>query len=274
MITFKKITINSKAGLVLINYSHAILDQEIQNNGGCLEAAGPDRERLLQPITWPIYLPCTTAQGQYHCASNIISNSHPFHSKWVDPPIPEIQQFQYFTMNIRGQGHGWGQSLKSQCKCKHPINSHPFRSMSTGPPIAEIQHFQNLTLKIQGQCYTRRPHSRYNTLSTHITFVRCRWALTFLSIAIKNLTWKIQGQGHGWGERWKSHHGSNILSTHIPFVPSQSAIPFLWYSIFRLWPWKSKVKVMGEANIESHNMGPTSYQLTSLSFHVNLPSHS
>ena len=43
----KKITIKSKAGLVLINYSHAILGQEIQNNGGCLEAAGPGRERLL-----------------------------------------------------------------------------------------------------------------------------------------------------------------------------------------------------------------------------------
>ena len=37
-------------------------------------------KRLLQPITWLIYLPCTTAQGQYHCASNIISNSHPFRS--------------------------------------------------------------------------------------------------------------------------------------------------------------------------------------------------
>ena len=152
MIPFKTIIIKSKAGLVLINYSHAILDQEIQNNGGCLEAAGPDRERLLQPITWPIYLPCTTAQGQYHCASNIISNSHPFHSKWVDPPIPEIQQFQYFTMKIQGQAHGWGQSLKSQCKC-------------------------------------------------------------------------------------------NILSTRIPFVPCQRALPFLRYSIFKIWPWKSKVKV-------------------------------
>ena len=48
VITFKKITIKSKAGLVLINYSHAILDQEIQNNGGCPEASGPDRERFLQ----------------------------------------------------------------------------------------------------------------------------------------------------------------------------------------------------------------------------------
>ena len=176
---FKKITIKSKAGLVLFNYSHAILNQEIQNNGGCLEAAGPDRERLLQPITWPIYVPCTTAQGQYHCASNIISNSHPFHSKWVDPPIPEIQQFQYFTMKIQGQGHGWGQSLKSQCKC-------------------------------------------------------------------------------------------NILSTRIPFVPCQQALPFLRYSIFKIWPWKSKVNVISE----SHIVGTKPYQLISLSFNVDEPSHS
>ena len=66
------------------------------------------------PITWPMYLPCTVAQGQSHCASNIISNSHPFHSNWVDPPIPETQQFQYFTLKIQGQGYWWGQSWKSK----------------------------------------------------------------------------------------------------------------------------------------------------------------
>ena len=30
---------------------------------------------------------------------------------------------------------------------------------------------------------------------------------------------------------------------------------------------------MGEATVQSHNVGLTSYQLTSLSFHVNRPSH-
>ena len=59
----------------------------------------------------------------------------------------------------------------------------------------------------------------------------------------QNLTIKIQGQGHGWGECWKSQSGCNILSIHIPFVPCQSALPFLRYSIFKIWPWKSKVKV-------------------------------
>ena len=67
-----------------------------------------------------------------------------------------------------------------------------------------------------------------------------------------NLTMKIQGQSHGWGQSWKSQSGCNILSTHIPFVPCQSALPFLRYSIFKILPWKSRVKVMGDVDIESH----------------------
>ena len=90
----------------------------------------------------------------------------------------------------------------------------------------------------------------------------------------QNLTLKFKGQGHGWGHSSKSQCGSNILSTHIPFVPCQSALPFLTYSIFKIWPWKSRVKVMGEVTIQSHNVGLTSYWLTSLLFHVNRPSHS
>ena len=90
----------------------------------------------------------------------------------------------------------------------------------------------------------------------------------------QNMTLKIKGQGHGWGHSSKSQCGSRILSTHIPFVPYQSALPFLWYSIFKILPWESRVKVMGEVTVESHNVGLTSYRLTSLSFHVNRPSHS
>ena len=90
----------------------------------------------------------------------------------------------------------------------------------------------------------------------------------------QNLTLKIQGQGHEWGESWKPQHGSNILSTHIPFIPCQSAIPFLRYDFFKIWPWKSKVNAMVEVKVQSNKVGVTSYRLTSLSFHVNRPSHS
>ena len=84
----------------------------------------------------------------------------------------------------------------------------------------------------------------------------------------QNLTLKIKGQSHGWGHSSKSQCGSNIISTHIPFVPCQSALPFLRYSIFEIWPWKWRVKVMGEVTFQSHNVGLTCYRLISLSFHV------
>ena len=86
----------------------------------------------------------------------------------------------------------------------------------------------------------------------------------------RNLTFKIQGQSHSS----RSHDRYNTLSTHIPFIPCGSALPFLRCSYLKNWPWKSKVKVMGEVKVRSsHNVSLTSYRLTSLSYHVNLASH-
>ena len=134
------------------------------------------------PITWPIYLPCTMAQGQSHCASNIISNSHPFHSKWVDPPFLSYSNFNILPskpkVKVMGEVKVWSHnvSLKS-------INSHPFRSMSIGHPIPEIWFFQNLTLKIQGQGHGRGENCKSqhgsNILLTHIPFVPCQSAIPF-----------------------------------------------------------------------------------------------
>ena len=47
MITFKNITLKSKAGLALINYCHAILDQEIQNNQWWLSGSSRSRQRKI-----------------------------------------------------------------------------------------------------------------------------------------------------------------------------------------------------------------------------------
>ena len=110
---------------------------------------------------------------------------------------------------------------------------------------------------------------RRTSLSFHVNRPSHSWDTTFSSFDLEN------PRSKSW-KRWtlKSQHGSNILSTLISFVPCQSALPFLKYSIFKIWPWKSKVKVMGEVDIQSHKVGVTSYRLTSLSFHVNRPSHS
>ena len=84
------------------------------------------------------------------------------------------------------------------------------------------------------------------------------------------LTFKIQGQGYSS----RSHSGFNILSTHIPFVLCQLTLPFLRCSFCKIWPLKSKVKVMDEVNIPSHKVALTSYPLKSPSFYVNRSSHS
>ena len=151
--------------------------------------------------------------------------------------------------------------------------------MSIGPPIPEIQHFQSLTLKIQGQGHSSRSQLKVTEKVYHPID-----SYPFRSMSIgppipgiqlfQNLTLNIQGQGHGWGQSLKSQHGSNIQSTHIPFVPCQSGIQFLSYDFSKIWLWKSRVKVMGEVIVESHNMGPTFNRLTSLSFHVDQASHS
>ena len=77
----------------------------------------------------------------------------------------------------------------------------------------------------------------------------------------QNLTLKIKRQGHWWGHSSKSQCWPSILSTNIPFLPCQSTLPFLRYSIFKIWPWNSRVKVMGEVTVQSHNVGLASYWL-------------
>ena len=73
----------------------------------------------------------------------------------------------------------------------------------------------------------------------------------------KSFTFKVQGQSHSS----RSHSRYHILWTHIPFVPCWSAHPFLRYSYLKYWPWKSKVKIMGQVKIQSHNESRTSYRV-------------
>ena len=145
--------------------------------------------------------------------------------------------------------------------------------MLIGPPIPEMQLFKKLTLKFQGQGWgqSSKPQSESNILSTHIPLVPCQSAFPFLRYSIfLNLTVKIQGQGH----TSRSQSWYITLSTHILFVPCWSTLLFLGYNNFKILPWNSRAKVMGEVTVQSHYVGLTSYRLTSLSFHVNRPSHS
>ena len=82
----------------------------------------------------------------------------------------------------------------------------------------------------------------------------------------QNLTLKIQSKVMG-KIKGQGHSGSK--NPLIPFVPCQSAVQFLRYGSFTIWPWKSKVKIIAQGRM----VGLASYRLTSLSFHINWPSH-
>ena len=84
-------------------------------------------------------------------------------------------------------------------------------------------------------CHALRPKSKpifHPTLyPTHICSIQSQSTFAFLKYDYWQLN--IQGQGHGWGQSWKSQHGSNIQSTDIPSIPCQSGIPFLSYHFFK-----------------------------------------
>ena len=196
----------------------------------------------------------------------------------IGPPILEIEHFQNLTLEIKGQGHWWGHSSKCQCGSSILSTHIRFVPCQSALPFLRYSTFKiwpwKSRVKVMGEV----------TVQSHNVGLTSYRLTPFRSMSVgppipeiqhfQNLTLKIKGQGHWWGHSLKSQWGSSILWSHIPFIPCQSALPFLRCSTFKIWPWKSKVKVNGEVTVQSHNVGIASYQLTSFSFHVNWPSHS
>ena len=62
-------------------------------------------------------------------------DSHPFRSMSIGHPIPELWLFQNLTLKIKGQGHGWGHSSKSQGGSNIPSTHIPFVPCQSGIPL-------------------------------------------------------------------------------------------------------------------------------------------
>ena len=150
--------------------------------------------------------------------------------------------------------------------------------MSIWHLIAELRLFQNYTWNSKVKVIDEVTVQSHNagiasywltSLSFHVNRPSHSWDTAFSKFDLENQRSRLWVRS-----QFKSQWGSNILSTHISFVPCQSALPSLRYSIFKSWPWKSRVKVIGEVTVQSDNVGLASYRLTSLSFHVHQPTHS
>ena len=149
----------------------------------------------------------------------------------IGHPIPQLWLFQNLTLKIKGQGHRWGHTSKSQCGSSILSTHIPFVPCQSGIPFPSYDFLKiwpwKSRVKVIGEVTVQVTMWVQYPIDLH----------PFRSISIghpipelrlfQNLTLKIWGQGHGWGHTSKSHWGCNILSTHIPFVPCQSGIPYL-----------------------------------------------
>ena len=82
-----------------------------------------------------------------------------------------------------------------------------------------------------------------NSLRFHFTSIRP----TIPEIELfRNLTLNIQGQGHEWGQRSRSHIVPSIQPMHFLFVSHQSDQPFLRYGQNNVWPWKNTPEFLKE----------------------------
>ena len=259
-------------------------------------------------------------QGQGHgwnrssklqCESNImniLSTHIPLVPCRLALPFLRYSFFKVWPWKIQGQGH----SSRSQSRYNTLSTRIPFVPCQSALPFLGYSYFKIWHWKFKVKVISEVKVESHNegttfsgltSLSFHVNRASHSWVGTF-----QNLTLKIKGQGHASGHTSKSQCGSKILSTHIPFFPCQSGIPFLSYDFFKIWPWKSRVKVhpidshpfrsmsighpipklrllqnltwksrvkvMGEVTLQSQNGGLISYRLTFLSPHANRPSYS
>ena len=115
------------------------------------------------------------AQQQAHCTSNIVFNSHVFHSKSIDLPIPKILLLKFDLENPRSRS--WVRSkFKVITWVQHPNDSHPFGSMSIHlflwylpriwPSVTDMQLYY---------------HARYPTNDWHLAYM---FSLVYFSVEV------------------------------------------------------------------------------------------
>ena len=90
----------------------------------------------------------------------------------------------------------------------------------------------------------------------------------------QTLTFKLQGQDHGCGQRARPYSQPGIYLICFLFVSHQSDNNSSDTATLKFDLEKSKVKVMGEVKGQGHIVHPASNRWTSFSFHINPTNHS
>ena len=102
-------------------------------------------------------------------------HSHPFCTKSISPPIPEIGLFQTLTLKLQGQGHGCGQSAQPYNWPSILLDLFPFCFTSIQSQFLRYSYFEIWPSKIQDQRHgwgqRSRSHSWPRIQPMHLLFV-------------------------------------------------------------------------------------------------------
>ena len=114
-------------------------------------------------------------------------------------------------------------------------------------PTMKAPHYKtryiNGTLRLKSPRSIRPPHHGHTSQSW--SWMDDSHPFRFMSIGhpipeirlFQTQTLKLQGQGHGCGQRAKSYSQPSILLIRFPFISHQSDQQFLRYKYFDIWPW-------------------------------------
>ena len=138
--------------------------------------------------------------SRLNSGSNLISDSHPFCSMSIGPPIPELWLFENLTLKIQVQGHGWGKRLRSH-NWFNDLSTHIlYVPCQLAIPLLEFNYFKiwprksNVKVIAQGTYWVQHPINSHSFRSMSIDPTILRY--TFFKIWHWKFKVKITAQGH------------------------------------------------------------------------------
>ena len=195
-------------------------------------------------------------------------DSHPFRSMSIWHPIAELRLFQNLTLKsthipfvpcqsgipfvsydffknltlkIKGQGHGWGHSSKSQCGSSILSNHILFVPCQSALPFFRYSIFKiwpwKSRVKIIGEVTVQSHNVGLASYRLTSLSFQCQLALPFLRYSIFKI-WPWKSRVKAMGEVTVQSHnvGLHPIDSHPFFAPCQLTFPFLRYSISKIWP--------------------------------------
>ena len=150
-------------------------------------------------------------------------------------------------MTLKIQGHGWGQNSKSQCESNILSTHIPLDPCQSALPFLGYSYFKiwrwKFKVKVMGEVKVESHNmgptfSRLTSFLFHVNRASHSWVMTFSKFDLENQGSRSWVRSQFKSTMWVKHPIDSHLFRSMSIGP-----PIPEISIFKIWPWKSRVKV-------------------------------